>query len=129
MSTVIVTPLLSGNRNVILHVYVEGEADGDVTDYEIADPADFSMTGENRFFTIEGITSCLDGFSGALKFEYLASDTLIWVLPEFESCPDFTDYGGLKDRSNPLDGTGKILLSTKGLAEGDQGSFVLRLKK
>ena len=124
-----VTSLSSGDRNVTLHVYVKGDGLGDITDYVIADPADYGMTGENRFFTIRGIQSCLSGFFATLKFEYLASDTLIWVLPEFESCPDFTDYGGLKDRSNPLDGTGKILLSTRGLAEGDEGSFVLRLKK
>lgn len=129
MSTVVVTPLSSGDRNVTLHVYVKGNALGDVTDYVIANPSDFGMTGEDRFFTIRGIQSCLSGFFAKLKFEYLASDTLIWVIPEYESCPDFTDYGGLKDRSNPLDGSGKILFSTSGLAEGDEGSFVLRLKK
>jgi hypothetical protein len=129
MSSVVITPLSSGDRNVTLHVYVKGDASGDLTDQVIADPADFGMTGENRFFTIRGIQSSLSGFFATLKFEYLVSDTLIWVLPEFESCPDFTDYGGLKDRSNPLDGSGKILLSTKGLADGDEGSFILRLKK
>lgn len=130
MSIVTITKLLSsGPKNVTLHVYVKGDASGDLTDEVIADPADFGMTGENRFFTIRGIQSCLSGFSGTLKCEYLASDSLMWAIPEFESCVDFTDYGGLKDFSNPLDGTGKILLSTKGLAEGDEGSFVLRLKK
>lgn len=127
--SIVITPLSSGDRNVTLHVYVKGDGSGDLTDHVIADPADFKMTGENRFFTIRGIQSCLSGFYATLKFEYLASDTLIWVLPEFDSSVDFTDYGGLKDRSNPLDGTGKILFSTKGLAEGDEGSFVLRLKK
>lgn len=129
MSHVVVTPISNGDRNVTLHVYIKGSVSGDITDFVIADPAEFGMKGENRFFTIQGINSCLSGFYSTLKFEYLAEDTLIWVLPEYESCPDFTDYGGLKDRSNPLDGTGKILLSTKGLAEGDEGSFILRLKK
>lgn len=127
--SIVITPISSGDRNVTLHVYVKGDASGDVTDYVIADPADYGMTGENRFFTIRGVQSCLSGFFSTLKCEYLASDSLMWVLPEFESCQDFTDYGGLKDPSNPLDGTGKILLSTRGLAQGDEGSFVLRLKK
>lgn len=124
-----VTTLLSGQRNVILHVYVDGDANGDVTDYEIADPASFGMTGAKRFFTIEGIQSSLSGFSGILKFDYLASKKLIWVLPEAGDSQDFSEYGGLKDISGPLDGTGKVLLSTRNLAEGDEGSFILRLKK
>lgn len=124
-----VTPLSSGDRNVTLHVYVRGDNTGEVSDYVIADPVDYGMSGENRFFTIRGVQSCLSGFSGRLKFEYLAEDTLIWVLPEFESCQDFSDYGGLKDMSGSFDGTGKVLFSTKGLEVGDEGSFILRLKK
>ena len=127
--SITVTPLLSGNRNVILHVYVKGDVTGDVVDNVIADPAQYGMSGQNRFFTIEGVQGDLSGFSAKLKFEYLTSDTLIWVLPEFDSSQDFSDYGGLKDRSPQLDGSGKVLLSTSGLSVGDEGSFVLRLRK
>lgn len=129
MSTVKVTELFRGPKKVTLHVYIKGDGSGDLTDEVIADPADFGMTGENRFFTIRGIQSSMVGFFSTLKCEYLASDSLMWVLSEFESCVDFMDYGGLKDFSNPLDGTGKILLSTKNLGEGDEGSFILRLEK
>lgn len=122
-----ITTLQNGPRNVILHVYVQGAED--LTDYELVDPADFGMTGDDRFFTIEEIKSSLVGFSAALKFEYLLSDTLIWAIPEYDSCFDFTSHGGLKDRSNILDGTGKVLFSTKGLSTGDEGSFILKLKK
>lgn len=129
MSSVIVTPLINGERNVVLHVYIKGDGLGDVEDYELADPADYGMTGEDRFFTIDKIQSGLSGFSATLKFEYLASDTLIWAIPEFHSDYDFTCHGGLKDRSSVLDGTGKILISTSGLANGDHGSFVIKLRK
>lgn len=124
-----VTPVLSGERNVVLHVYIKGDATGDISDNVIADPADYGMKGARRFFTIDGIQADLSGFSAKLKFEYLSSDTLIWVIPEFDSSQDFSEYGGLKDRSPELDGSGKVLLSTSGLAAGDEGSFVLRLRK
>ena len=129
---VIVTPLLNGARHVVLHVYVKSDGvSPDLEDHELVDPADYGMTGPHRFFTIETIQTALSGFDARLKFEYLLSDTLIWVLPEAGSGAtyDFNDYGGLKDRSNELDGTGKILFSTRGISAGDEGSFVLKLRK
>ena len=125
--SVVITEILNGKRNLILHIYVRG--DSDISNEVIVDPVNYGLTGANRFFTIDSIQSGLSGFSASLKFEYLADDTLIWAIPEYDTCFDFTDYGGLKDRSNPLDGTGKVLLSTRGLSSGDEGSIVLRLRK
>jgi len=129
VNNVVITPLLSGNRNVILHVYIQGDGSGDLENYVIANPADYGMSGDNRFFTVDGIQAGFTGFSASLKFEYLLSGTLNWAIPEFDSSQDFSDYGGIKDKSSPLDGTGKVLLSTAGLSNGDEGSFVLRLRK
>lgn len=128
-NTVLVTTLLNGPRHVVLHVYIKGDGLGEADAITIADPEDFGMSGDKRFFTIETIQSSLSGFYVQLKFEYLVDGTFIWVIPEFDADKDFTRYGGLKDRSNVLDGTGKVLLSTVGLDEGDEGSFVIKLRK
>jgi hypothetical protein len=127
---VIVTPIADGSLRTILHVYVKSDGvSGDLVDYVIADPADYGMSGDSRFFTVESIQSGLNGFSATLKFDYLLSGTLIWAVPEFHSEYDFKSHGGLKDRTEALDGTGKVLLSTNGLGEGDEGSFIISLKK
>jgi hypothetical protein len=125
---VTITPLLSGQRKVILHVYIKSDGEsGDLVDYEIADPANYNFKG--KFFTMESVESALSGFSVSLKFGYLQSGTPVWVIPEFQSCYDLRPYGGLLDRSNVLDGTGKVLLSTSGLSRGDEGTFILVLRK
>ena len=127
---VTVTTLLDGPRHTILHVYVKSDGtSGDLVDYVIADPADFNMTGANRFFTIETIQGGLAGFSAHLKFDYLINGTFIWVIPEYDTMFDFRADGGLKDRSSTLDGTGKVLLNTQGLDNSDDGSFVIKLRK
>ena len=126
-----VTKLLDGHRPVI-HIHLKSDgASPDLADEVIVDPADYGMSGPNRFFTIDNITSALAGFHASLKFNYLASGTPVWVLTE-GSPPDidFTYIGGLKDRSPTLDGTGKIMISTKGFSDsGDEGTIILRLKK
>lgn len=128
---VTVTTLLDGPRTTILHVYIKSDgASADLTNYEIANPADFQTPYDgNQFFTLKAIDSVLNGFSASLKFDYLINGNFIWAIPEYNSSFDFCSVGGLKDRSNPLDGTGKVLLSTNGLSDQDEGSFVITLTK
>ncbi len=130
--TVQVTTLLNGPRHTVLHVYIKSDgASPDLDSYEIANPADFEQwpADNDRFYTIETIQSGLNGFSASLKFEYLVDGTLIWALPEAHSEFDFINIGGLRDRSPELDGTGKVLISTQGLDNNDEGSFVIKLRK
>lgn len=119
-----ITTLQDGPRFNVTHVYIQSDgAAGDLDSYELAAPA------EGRF-TIESIRWAFTGFSAKLHFEILVDDTLIWVIPESSgNYIDFREIGGLKDRS-ATDGTGRILISTTGLATvGDEGSIILKLKK
>ena len=130
-NTVTLTKLLDGPRHLIYHLYLESDgASGDLVDQVLVDPATIGL-GEKQFFTLEDITWGFAGFNAALKFEILVEDTLIWVLPEGSgNYVDFKKYGGLKDRSNTNDGSGKLLLDTTGLtALGDAGSMILRVRK
>ena len=128
---VTVTTIIDGPRTTILHVYVKSDGEsGDLTDYEIVDPEDVQQVRNwDGFFSLESVQSALSGFSASLKFEYLLNGNLIWTVPEYQGYFDFCTMGGLKDRSDPLDGTGKVLLSTQGLSEGDEGSFIITLTK
>lgn len=121
---VVVTTQLDGSRRTILHVTLRSDgASGDISNYEIADP------GDDYVFVLEKIQSSFVGFSGSLKFEYLINGTFVWPIPEFDSVQDFRPEGGLMDRSNVLDGTGKVLLSTEGFGDDDVGSFTITLRK
>jgi hypothetical protein len=128
---VVVTTLLDGPRNTTVHVSIRSDGvAGDLDSFEIVDPNDFQYpAGWDGMFTIEKIVSGMSGFSASLEFDYLVNETFIWAVPEYDTDFDFTPFGGLKDRSNTLDGTGKVLLSTRGLGVGDVGSFVLQLRK
>lgn len=124
-----VTTLLAGPRHSIVHAYIQSDgASGDLDSYELMVPGDFqSQSGR---FTIDNITWSFTGFSAKIHFEILVEDTLIWVLPESTgNFVSFEKYGGLKDRSNPADATGKILLTTTGLeTTGDEGSLVIQVR-
>ena len=125
-----VNKLLDGPRNLIYHVYVQSDgASGDIENYVLVDPANEEM-GVHTNFTIEDITWSLNGFAAKVHFEFLVDHSLIWVLGAEGNYADFKKYGGLKDRGNPADATGKILFSTMGLVDvGDEGSFVINLRK
>ena len=123
--------LLGGSKNLIYHVYIQSDgASGDVVDYVLIDPSTEGDMGDHTNFTIEDVTSSLNGFAAKVYFEFLVDHTLIWVLSAGGNYADFKKYGGLKDRGEPADATGRVLLSTMGLADpGDEGSFVISLRK
>ena len=129
-NTIEVTKLLDG-QHLIYHVYLKSDgASGDIDSYVLIDPATESM-GDDTVFALEDITWGFNGFSANIHFEFLVDDTLIWVLPPSTgNYVDFKKYGNLKDRGNPGDATGKVLLSTTGFADlGDEGSMIIKVRK
>jgi len=129
--TVVITELNAGAKNLVLHIYLKSDGTGDeLTDYTIADPKDYGMP-EGKFLRLDSAHWVFPDFNGNLKFEYLASDTLVWVLGAGAyGDSNFYKFAGLADRSNPLDGTGRVLLSTRGFGDpGQEGSLVLMFDK
>ena len=133
-NTYALTKIQDGPRNVVYHVFIESDGvSGEIVKEVVIDPAaDLDPAFEAvPAFTIEKIVYSLVGFSAKLEFDYLASETPVWVLAggqESEAC--FKNFGGLKDRSNVLDGTGKLLISTVGLTTaGDMGSILILVRK
>lgn len=129
---VVLTKLLDGPRHVIMHLYLESDgASGEITDLVVVDPTQvIPSLSAVPGLTIEKVLPSLNGFAVKIEFDSV-TDTPVWVLTEHDTdtvC--FDCFGGLKDRSNPLDGSGKLLISTVGFTSiGDMGSIIFQVRK
>lgn len=132
MATITVTKLVDGPRNAVFHVAVAGDAMGDVDDEVLVDLAtsfDPALPPVPSL-TIERLMYDLTGFDARLEFDYLVGDTPVWTMSERQSTVvDFTAFGGLKDRSDVMDGTGKLMMTTNGLGVDDHGTVIIMLRK
>lgn len=132
MSQVVITKILDGARNAVFHVAITGDALGDVADAIIIDPAvDFTPAlGAEPSMTIDSLWYDLAGFNAKLEFDYLVSDTPVWSMSGNQGTQiDFCHFGGLKDRSPEMDGLGRLKITTSGLADGDFGTLVVKVRK
>lgn len=129
-----ITKLLDGERSAIFHVYIQSDGvTGDMTDQVLIDPAtsfDPDLAAK-PCLTITELWYDLSGFDARLEFDYLVEDTAAWTLSGGNGIHmDFNCFGGLKDRSNVLDGTGKLMITTNGLtAAGDNGTIIIKVRK
>lgn len=133
-NTPTVTKVMDGQRNAVFHIYIRGDGvSGDLSKYVIIDPLlDLDPSQKRKpTFTITDLWYSLSGFDARLEFDYLNDETGIWALaPGNATQLNFDVFGGLKDRSNELDGTGKILLSTSNLISANCcGSIIIKVRK
>lgn len=132
MSQVAVTLINDGPRNAVAHVFIKGNGLGEETDFVILDPEtsfDPALPAKPTL-TIEKLWYDLNGFSVVLEGDYLATDTPIWSMSAGSaSYMDFGYFAGIKDRSNELDGKGKLKITTSGLGAGDTGSIIVHVRK
>jgi len=133
-NTANITKIVDGDRIAVFHVFIRGDgASGDFNKQVLIDPAtDLNPSpGGKPSLTIMELWTSLSGFSAILEFDYLTEETGAWSIPADHSeqmC--FDGFGGIKDRSNVLDGTGKLLLTTSGLlATSDCGTIVIKVRK
>ncbi len=133
MNTVAITKIIDGARNAVFHIYIKSDgASGDLTDEVLIDPtSDLNpWMDSSPSLTIDQLWYDLSGFDARLEFDYLIDDTAAWVLSGGNGVHmDFGSFGGLKDRSGTLDGTGKLMITTSGLADGDCGTIVIKVRK
>lgn len=131
--TVSVTKLMDGQRNAAFHIFIKSDgASADLTDYVVIDPAlSFDPNlANNPAMTVEEIYYDLAGFDAYLEFDYMLSDTPLWAMSGGQYAEaEFDCVGGLKDRSNELDGTGKLQITTSGLTAGKFGSIIIKVRK
>lgn len=133
-NTISITKLLDGARFAVFHIYIKSDgATGDLADHVLIDPAaDLNpLLNAVPSLTIDEIWYDLSGFDARLEFDYLVDDTAVWTLSGGNGVHmDFTPFGGLKDRSQVLDGTGKLMITTNGLlSAGDNGTIIIKVRK
>jgi len=131
MAQLAVTKIIDGPRNAVVHVSISGDGSGDLADEIIIDPAAFQIPlPPVPALKITEVWYDLSGFNAFLEFDYLTSDTPIWTMSGGQgNYVNFDYFGGLSDRSNELDGTGQIKLTTTGLTAGAFGTLILSIKK
>lgn len=129
---VAITKILDGARNAVFHVSITGDASGELTDMILIDPAaDFDPAMDPKpALSVDALWYDLAGFDAKLEYDYLASDTPVWSMSGGQPAQlDFCCFGGIADRSNPLDGRGKLKITTSGLGVGDIGTIVIKARK
>jgi hypothetical protein len=133
MAQISVTKLLDGARNAVFHISINGTGVGELVDEILIDPATSFDPAHPPApsLRIERLWYDLSGFGGRLEYDYLTSDTPVWSMSEGSGgCQvDFECIGGLADRSNGLDGLGKLKLTTSGLDAGDFGTIIVHARK
>lgn len=129
-----ITKLFDGVKHAVFHVFIQGDGnEGDINDLVLIDPhKDFDKIRRNRpNLTITEMWYSLSGFDAKLEFDYLTDDSGVWSLaPGNGTHMCFDSFGGIKDRSNPLDGTGKLLLTTFGLLSANScATIIIKVRK
>ncbi len=129
-----ITKLVEGPRSAVFHISLFSDGvTGELTNFTLVDPAfDFSpeLNTKTRM-TIEEIWYEFAGFTSKLQFNYLTKSTPAWTMNgNNSSYIDMRPFGGIKDRTNTLDGNGKLTITTNGFNTlGCQGTIVIKMRK
>ncbi len=133
----LITRIVDGPRHAVVHAYITPDPEGlELVQALLLDPmVDLTERTPSLRLVIEEVWYSFSKFDARLEFGTGdASENPAWVLTAPNGYMDFRPFGGLKDFSG-LDGTGKVLLTTMGFADGvggngsEHGSMVLKLRK
>jgi hypothetical protein len=131
MATITKNVLSEGPTKIIYQVIIEGDNQGDVTDYLLVDPVEFmpsNMQSPNLSLSIMQMWASSAWFDVAFKFNGVAK-TVSWLHSrDAGNYYDFRYFGGLKDQSNE-DPDGKVLITTSGVEVGSLGTFIIEFRK
>lgn len=121
--------LNDGERNLVVKVQISGDSAGDVTNRLIINVSDFAgYTSEAFELKINRLKANLVSFSAQLLWDADTNVKAYDIVGDRPVNDDFSKYGGLINDAGSGK-TGDILISTSGLASGDEGTIVLEMKK
>src|SRR5215831_1142453 len=129
VATVTTQKIADGPGVVVVKVTILGDAAGDIVaggNVFVADPTTFTpATTRVRIDRVQGM---LAGFAATLWFD-ATSDVMILAMPDGKDFDmDYREAGGLSP-TGAAGQTGKIQLTTLGLATGETGSFTMYMTK
>lgn len=131
-ATITTTFPVDGSRNFIARIDITGDAAGDVTATPVLDPkaaissvqAKAGLTGLPTDLKIKNINYNLAGFKAALLWD-ADTDVLACALSEYDGEIEFFENGAPLLNNAGTGKTGKINLTTTGLAAGDFGTIII----
>ena len=123
VNTVEVQTLVSGPRNLVLKVHIDGDGSGEETDTLIVDASAYGASEVK----IMGVHGDFSGFTAELEWD-ATTNVHAMNIPDYDVDADFTKFGGLINNAG-AGKTGDILITTTGLGLGDTGHLILEMKK
>ena len=126
-NTITKTTLNDGERNLVVHVTIEGEGAGaDEASTVLIDSSTYSGAPTNlRLMRIE---ANLIGFSATLEWDGATNKDIVYINDGVRFSEDYRQFGGLKN--NATTPTGDINITTTGLTVAtDLGHMTLYMRK
>jgi hypothetical protein len=129
------TILIDGNRHAVMHFFITSDGSGDLVNEVVIDPVnDF----QDSTFQYQGVTLGVDeiwwdtasqpgvGFTGVLTYDSSTNPQQVWALSSNpgDTHIDFRSIGGIKDKTG-IDGTGKLLITTKGFSDPNSSAVLI----
>jgi hypothetical protein len=115
---------INGSRDFVAIVQIVGDAAGDVTNSLIIDVA--SLTGVPKNFKIKSINYNLVGFAAVLNWD-ATTPTQAIALPQYDNFTNLHDDSGINlDNDGGAGVTGKLMVSTSGLAAKTWGTIIIK---
>lgn len=129
----LVTKIQDGSSLATFQVFLKSDGySGELTNFTIIDEKDVTpQLPHAPDFNLQQCWYELSGCDATLAFRTDVSTLPVWNLtPGVSSYHDWRLFGGLVDRTNPLNANGEIVISTNGFASaGSVVSLVLKLRK
>lgn len=125
-NTITLQTLHDGPRNLVVKVKLTGDGSGDETDTVLINVSEYTKP-----FTevrIMKILPSLQGFSATLSWDADTNVPAVSILEGHSTPMDYCHIGGLSNDAG-VGKTGDILLTTRSLNNGDEGTLVLEMKK
>jgi hypothetical protein len=122
--------ILAGPRNALVHIWLEADGTGELTNQVVLDPRlDLVPPGSGgQSLVLTEFWSELSGFDVKLSFESVApgQNLPVWnFTPTGRGHQCFKGFGGVPDTSG-FDATGRVLISTNGFTQvGNVGTLTL----
>lgn len=127
VGTITIQKIIDGSRNTVIKATIGGDAD--LTNAVLFDAS--AYVGANTNNKLMKVEFGLDGFDARLIWDGTATvnDKVIVALPEnYLETQCYEWFGGIPNDVT-VGKTGDILITTVGLAAGDDGHIILYIKK
>ena len=125
-NTIDLQTLSDGPLNLVVKVKITGDGSGDEVDRILINISEYE--GPLSEVRIVRILPSLRGFSVTLSWDADANVKIIDILSDDSAPLDYCHFGGLPNNAG-VGKTGDILLTTRSLNNGDEGTLVLEMKK